>query len=43
MMPPDRQAQIIERTAIDEHMIERLVRAFYDNVMKDALLGSDLQ
>ena len=32
-------AQIVERTGIDEAMIERLVRAFYAKVRADALLG----
>ena len=32
-------AEIVERTGIDEAMIERLVRRFYDRVREDALLG----
>jgi hemoglobin len=32
-------AEIMARTGIDETMIERLVRAFYDKVRADALLG----
>lgn len=32
-------AEIVRRTAIDEAMIERLVRAFYARVRADALLG----
>ena len=32
-------AEIMARTGIDESMIERLVRAFYDKVRADALLG----
>jgi hemoglobin len=32
-------AEIVERTGIDEDMIERLVHAFYDRVRQDALLG----
>lgn len=32
-------AEIVARTGIDEAMIERLVRAFYDKVRDDALLG----
>lgn len=32
-------AAIVARTGIDEPMIERLVRAFYDEVRADALLG----
>lgn len=32
-------AEIVERTGIDEAMIERLVRAFYDRVREDALLA----
>jgi hemoglobin len=32
-------AAIVERTGIDEAMIERLVRAFYAKVRTDALLG----
>lgn len=32
-------AEIVERTGIDEDMIERLVHAFYDRVREDALLG----
>jgi hemoglobin len=32
-------AEIAARTGIDEPMIERLVRAFYRKVRKDALLG----
>lgn len=32
-------AEIAQRTGIDETMIERLVRAFYDEVRKDPLLG----
>jgi hemoglobin len=38
MMSPDRRTQTVERTGIDEDMIERLVRAFYDKVRKDVLL-----
>jgi hemoglobin len=40
---PDRRAaiteEIVRRTGIDEAMIERLVRSFYDEVRRDALLG----
>lgn len=40
---PERRAQatqrIAEATGIDEAMIERLVRAFYDRVRADALIG----
>ena len=32
-------AEIVERTGIDEDMIERLVHAFYGRVRQDALLG----
>ncbi|NOJ41360.1 group III truncated hemoglobin [Bradyrhizobium australiense] len=32
-------AEIMERTGIDEAMIERLVRAFYARVREDAVLG----
>ncbi len=32
-------AAIVERTGIDEALIERLVRRFYDSVRADALLG----
>lgn len=32
-------AEIVERTGIDEAMIERLVRAFYGKVREDGLLG----
>jgi hemoglobin len=32
-------ADIIERTGIDEAMIERLVRAFYDRARRDTLIG----
>lgn len=32
-------AEIVERTGIDEAMIERLVRAFYASVRADAALG----
>jgi hemoglobin len=32
-------SEIVRRTAIDEPMIERLVRAFYGRVREDALLG----
>jgi hemoglobin len=32
-------AEIVKRTGIDEHMIERLVRRFYEKVRGDALLG----
>jgi hemoglobin len=32
-------AEIIERTGIDEALIERLVRTFYDKVRNDPLLG----
>ncbi len=32
-------AEIVERTGIDEAMIERLVRAFYGKVRNDAMLG----
>ena len=32
-------AEIMERTGIDEAMIERLVRGFYAKVRKDAVLG----
>ncbi len=32
-------AEIVERTGIDEAMIERLVRAFYARAREDALLG----
>jgi hemoglobin len=43
MMPSDRRAEItaeiIERTGIDDAMIDRLVRAFYGKVRADALLG----
>jgi len=39
----DRRAQVVQRvrdeTGIDEAMIERLVRGFYDRVRADALLG----
>ena len=31
--------EIVARTGIDEAMIERLVRAFYGKVRKDAFLG----
>jgi len=40
---PERRAaltqQVADRTGIDEAMIERLVRAFYDRVKQDALLA----
>ena len=43
MTPSERRtqitAQIVERTGIDEAMIERLVHAFYDKVRTDTLLG----
>lgn len=43
MTPAERRslitADIIERTGIDEAMIERLVRAFYGKVRGDRLLG----
>ncbi len=43
MTPAERRAaitaEITERTGIDEAMIERLVRAFYDKVCADAVLG----
>lgn len=43
MTPAERRAeitaQIIKRTAIDEAMIERLVRTFYARVRNDGLLG----
>ena len=43
MTQSERRAQItveiVERTGIDEDMIERLVHAFYDRVREDALLG----
>ena len=32
-------ADIVRRTGIDEAMIERLVRSFYDRIRADALLG----
>jgi hemoglobin len=32
-------AEIVERTGIDEDMINRLVHAFYDRVRRDELLG----
>lgn len=32
-------AELVERTGIDEDMIDRLVHAFYDRVRKDELLG----
>ncbi|SLN26894.1 group III truncated hemoglobin [Oceanibacterium hippocampi] len=32
-------AEIVERTGIDEVMIDRLVRAFYDKVRQDPLIG----
>jgi hemoglobin len=32
-------AEIMEKTGIDEAMIERLVRGFYDRIREDALLG----
>ncbi len=32
-------AEIMERTGIDETMIERLVHGFYDKVRADAVLG----
>ena len=32
-------AEIVERTGIDEAMIDRLVRRFYERVREDALLG----
>jgi len=32
-------AGIVEQTGIDEAMIERLVRAFYERIQEDALLG----
>jgi hemoglobin len=32
-------ADIVERTGIDENMIERLVRAFYDRARLDPLIG----
>lgn len=32
-------AEIMERTGIDETMIERLVRTFYDRVQQDTLIG----
>jgi hemoglobin len=41
--PADRRsaiiADIVARTGIDDAMIERLVRAFYGRIRKDALLG----
>lgn len=43
MTPAERRAritaEIVERTAIDEAMIDRLVRTFYGKVREDALLG----
>jgi hemoglobin len=43
MHPADRRAritaEIVERTGIDEAMIERLVRSFYVKVRADPLLG----
>jgi hemoglobin len=39
---PDRDrivAETMERTGIDEAMIERLVRSFYDRVRQDSLIG----
>lgn len=43
MNPAERRAaltaEIVARTGIDEAMIERLVRGFYDRVREDALLG----
>jgi hemoglobin len=43
MHPADRRAritaEIVERTGIDEALIERLVRAFYVKVRADPLLG----
>jgi hemoglobin len=43
MTPAERRAaitaDIVARTGIDEAMIDRLVRAFYGKVRKDALLG----
>jgi hemoglobin len=32
-------AEIVERTGIDETMIDRLVRSFYDRAQKDPLIG----
>ena len=32
-------ADIVERTGIDEAMIERLVRSFYGRARRDPLLG----
>jgi hemoglobin len=41
MAPAERRAQVtaqvVERTGLDEAMIERLVRAFYGRVRADAL------
>lgn len=40
---PDRQqvvADIIARTGIDEQMIERLVRSFYERARRDPLIGA---
>jgi hemoglobin len=43
MMTSERRAritaEIVERTGIDEAMVERLVRAFYARVREDELLG----
>jgi len=43
MVQQERRAALIEeiatRTGIDEAMIDRLVRAFYDRLRQDALLG----
>ena len=43
MAGPERRqritAEIMERTGIDEAMIERLVRGFYAKVRADAVLG----
>lgn len=43
MSQPERRAEItagiVERTGIDEAMIERLVRGFYAKVRRDGLLG----
>jgi hemoglobin len=33
-------AEIVERTGIDEAMIDRLVRSFYDRAQRDLLIGS---
>jgi hemoglobin len=43
MVPAERRArvtaQVVERTGLDDAMVERLVRAFYGRVRTDALLG----